>query len=145
MTKNVKSRDNHVMAGDFNAKIGTAALESNIYKKQIGIYGKGKANSNCYRLIKLEKSQSYLQIIFSNTNNAIDQHRNRQWKSVKLKTYRGCHRIETRPIIYASKITRMLPSTTQNDTAECTQVTNTSWQRFFLNGNIVTLVSIDLA
>ena len=113
------------MAVDFNTKIGTAALESNIYKKQIEIYGKGKANSNCYRLLKLAKSQSYLQIIFSNTNNTIDQHGNRQSKFVKLKTYRGCHRIETRSIIYASKITRMLPSTTQN-TAECTQVINTS-------------------
>ena len=31
--KNLKSRDNLVRAGDFNAKTGTAALKSNIYKK----------------------------------------------------------------------------------------------------------------
>ena len=30
--KNVKSRDNLVIAGNFKAKIGTAALESNILK-----------------------------------------------------------------------------------------------------------------
>ena len=50
--KNVKSTDNLVTAGDFNAKAATAALESNIYKKQIGIYRKG------YRLLELAKSQS---------------------------------------------------------------------------------------
>ena len=31
--KNLKCRDNLVRAGDFNAKTGTAALKSNIYKK----------------------------------------------------------------------------------------------------------------
>ena len=40
LIKNDKSRDNLVTAGDFNAKTSTAALESNIYKKQIGIYRK---------------------------------------------------------------------------------------------------------
>ena len=31
--KNVKSRDNHVIAGDFDKETRTAALERNIYKK----------------------------------------------------------------------------------------------------------------
>ena len=36
--KNVKSRDNLAIASDFNAKRGTAALETNIYRKQTGMY-----------------------------------------------------------------------------------------------------------
>ena len=46
--QNVKSRDSLVIAGDFNAKIRTAALETNIYRKEIEIYGKGRANSSGY-------------------------------------------------------------------------------------------------
>ena len=38
--KNVKSRDNLAIASDFSPKTGTSALESNIYRKQIGIYRK---------------------------------------------------------------------------------------------------------
>ena len=41
--KKVKSRDDLIIAGDFNAITGTAALETNLYKKQIGLYGKGKS------------------------------------------------------------------------------------------------------
>ena len=58
VTKKVKSRDNLLKAGNFNLKTGTTALESSIYKKQTGKYGKGKANINGYRLFELEKSQS---------------------------------------------------------------------------------------
>ena len=36
--KKVKSTDNLVITGNFNVKTGTAAVESNIYKKQTGIY-----------------------------------------------------------------------------------------------------------
>ena len=36
--KNVKSRDTLAIAGDFNTKTGTAALETNIYRKQTGKY-----------------------------------------------------------------------------------------------------------
>ena len=99
--KNVKSRDNFVITGNFNAKTGTAALECNIYKKQIGIYGKGKANNNGYRLLELAKSQTK-SLAKSNSNIVIDQHGNRQSKSIKLKIYREYHRIETR-----SKINQM--------------------------------------
>ena len=38
------------MAGDFNAKTGSAALNSHIYHEVIGKYGKGKINSNGYSL-----------------------------------------------------------------------------------------------
>ena len=55
--KNVKSRGNLVITGNFNAKIGNAGLESNIYRKQIEIYGKGRVNSNDYSLLELAKSQ----------------------------------------------------------------------------------------
>lgn len=52
--KNVKSRDNLVIAGYFNSKTRTAAIESNTCKKQIGIYGKSKANANAtYEYIRL--------------------------------------------------------------------------------------------
>ena len=104
--KNVKSRDNFVITGNFNAKTGTAALECNIYKKQIGIYRKGKANSNGYRLLELAKSHTK-SLAKSSTNIVIDQHGNRRSKSIKLKKYREYHRIETRSIIYASKINQM--------------------------------------
>ena len=76
--KKVKSTDNLVITGNFNVKTGTAALESNIYKKQTGIYGKGKANSNGYILLKPAKSQS-LKI-----TNTFFKHKNRHrstWKS----------------------------------------------------------------
>ena len=56
--KKVKSRDDLIIAGDFNAKTGTAALETNLYKKQIGLYGKGKVNSNGFRLLDFAKSYS---------------------------------------------------------------------------------------
>ena len=45
--KNVKSRDNLVIAGYFHSKTRTAVIESNTCKKQIGMYGKSKANSKC--------------------------------------------------------------------------------------------------
>ena len=57
--KNVKSRDNLVIAGDFNSETGTNAVESNIYRKQIGIYGKERANSNGYSLFNLAKSHFF--------------------------------------------------------------------------------------
>ena len=56
--KKVKSRDDLIIAGDFNAKTGTAALENNLYKTQIGMYGKGEVNSNGYRLLDFAKSYS---------------------------------------------------------------------------------------
>lgn len=59
LIKSVKSRDNVVKAGDFNSETGTAALGSNIYRKKIAIYRKGKANSNGYSLLELTKSQSF--------------------------------------------------------------------------------------
>ena len=63
--KNVKSRDSLVIVGYFNAKIRTAALETNIYWKEIGIYGKGRANSSGYTLFS------------SNIKNSLDQIGNR--------------------------------------------------------------------
>ena len=78
-----------------------------------------------------------LQILFSNTKIVIDQHGNRQSKSVKLKTYLEYSRIESVDIIiFASKITQMIPSTTQDHTAKCVQnqIINSSWQRIFLKG-----------
>ena len=41
------------------------------------------------------------------------------------------HLIETKSIIHASKITKMVASTSQDQTAECTQnkIINSSWQR----------------
>ena len=52
--KNVKSRDNLVIAGYFNSKTRTAAIESNTCKTQIGIYGKSKANANAtYEYVRL--------------------------------------------------------------------------------------------
>ena len=128
--KKVKSTDNLVITGNFNVKTGTAALESNIYKKMTGIYGKGKANSNGYILLEPAKSQS-LKI-----TNTFFKHKNRHrstWKShsksVKLKTYLEYSRIESVDIIiFASKITQMIPSTTQDHTAKCVQnqITNSS-------------------
>ena len=91
--KNVKSRDNLVITGNFNAKTGTAALECNVYRKHNGIYGKGKANNNGYRLLELAESQAK-SLAKSNTNSVIDQHGSRQSKSIKLKIYREYHRIE---------------------------------------------------
>ena len=52
--------------------------------------------------------------IFSNTKNVIDQNRNRHSQSVKLKTYREYHLIETKSIIYVSMIAQILPSATQD-------------------------------
>ena len=54
--KKVKSTDSLVKAGDSNIETGTAALESNmLFRKQLGIYGKGRPNS----LLELVKSQSF--------------------------------------------------------------------------------------
>ena len=107
--KNVKSRDNLVIICNFNTKIGNAGLESNIYRKQVGIYGKRRVNSNGYSLLELANhSNLNLQILLSNTKNVIDQNRNRQSESVKLKTYREYHRLEIRLFKYTSKIIQML-------------------------------------
>ena len=57
MKEHVKARNNLAIAGDFSAQTGTAALESNIYKKQIEKCGKEKANNNDYRLQEMAKSQ----------------------------------------------------------------------------------------
>ena len=38
ISKNVSSRGNLAIASDFNTKTRTAAVESNSYRKQIGIY-----------------------------------------------------------------------------------------------------------
>ena len=53
--KNVKYRDNPVIACDFNPKIGTTALERNIYRKQIAIYGKERANSKQLQFARAAK------------------------------------------------------------------------------------------
>ena len=88
--KNVKSRDSLVIAGDFKAKIGTSALESTIYRKQIGMYGKERTNSNGCSLLELWQNNSHLnlQLLFSNTNNSMNQNENCQSKLVKFKTLR---------------------------------------------------------
>ena len=44
--------------GDFNAKTGTATLEIIIYKKHIGMCGKGQLNCDGYRLLEQGSSKS---------------------------------------------------------------------------------------
>ena len=55
MTKKVQSRDNLVTTVDFNPKIRTTALEGNIYRKKIGIYGKRRTNTKWLELTRAGK------------------------------------------------------------------------------------------
>ena len=51
----VKPRNMLIIAGDYNAKTGSARNE-NIYNKQLGKYGKGDVNSNGYQLLEFAKT-----------------------------------------------------------------------------------------
>ena len=89
--KSVKSRDNLVKAGDFNSETGTAALGSNIYRKQIAIYRKGRANCNGYSLLELTKSQSFKLI---NTSFKDKQcHRSKKESPIKINQTQNTSRV----------------------------------------------------
>ena len=94
--KNVKYRDNLVIACDFNPKIGTTALERNIYRKRLQYTEKKEQIANSYSLLGLAKSQS---LKLTNT----------------FFKHKQCHRSK-----WESPI-KMLQSTTQDHTAEYVQ------------------------
>ena len=55
--KKHKSRHGTIIAGDFNAKTGSAR-EEKIYHDNIGKYGKGKTNNNGYHLLNFVKTHN---------------------------------------------------------------------------------------
>ena len=66
------------MAGDFNAKTGSAALNSDIYHEVIGKYGKGEINSKGYSLLNFAKSYK---LKLTNTFFKLKQAHRSTWQS----------------------------------------------------------------